>query len=61
MRFENKKKCQDIEERKFNFAVWGIKIVNQLPSFPATFLLGRQVIDSATSINSNIVQVEWRF
>jgi len=53
---DTKKDYQDIEERTFNFAVRIIKMANQLPSSPATFVLGRQIIDSATSINSNIVQ-----
>lgn len=57
MDYENtKKKYQDIDERTFNFAVEVIKFVNQLPPCTATFELGKQVIDSATSINSNIVQ-----
>lgn len=53
---ELKKKYQDIEERTFNFAVRVIKMVNQLPSCGVAFVLGKQVISSATSINSNIIQ-----
>jgi len=51
-----KKTYQDIEERTFNFATRVIEMVNQLPSRPATFVLSKQIIDSVTSINSNIVQ-----
>ena len=51
------KSYQDIEERTFNFSVRVIKMVLQLPSNNvATWKIGGQVIDSATSINSNIVQ-----
>ncbi len=53
---EIKKNYQDIGERTFNFAVRIIKMVNQLPSCPAVFTLGKQIIDSATSIDSNIIQ-----
>jgi four helix bundle protein len=31
-------------------------MVNQLPKVPAVFVMGKQVISSATSVNSNIVQ-----
>lgn len=50
------KNYQDIEERTFNFAVRVIKMVLKLPNNPATWVIGKQVIDSATSINSNVVQ-----
>ncbi len=50
------KDYQDIEERTFLFAVRVIKMVNYLPKGPASWELGKQVIRSATSINSNIVQ-----
>ncbi|PIP33968.1 four helix bundle protein [Candidatus Falkowbacteria bacterium CG_4_10_14_0_2_um_filter_48_10] len=50
------KKYQDIDERTFNFAVRVIKMVLQLPNNVATWKIGGQVINSATSINSNIVQ-----
>jgi four helix bundle protein len=50
------KNYQDIEERTFNFAVRVIKMVLQLPNNVASWKLGGQVINSATSINSNIVQ-----
>ena len=55
---EQKKKYQDIEERTFNFAVRVIKMVSQLNKCPATYVLGKQIISSATSINSNIVQAK---
>ena len=50
------KKYQDIEERTFNFAIQVIKFINQLSPCTATFELSKQLISSATSINSNIVQ-----
>ncbi len=52
---ETKKTYQDIEERTFNFAVRVIKMVNQLSSCTAAFELGKQILNSATSVNSNIV------
>jgi len=53
---ETKITYQDTEERTFNFAVQIIKMVNPLPPCTATFELGKQIIRSATSVNSNIVQ-----
>jgi four helix bundle protein len=53
---ETKKRYQDIEGRTFNFSVRIIKMVNQLPPCTATFELGKQLINSATSVNSNVVQ-----
>lgn len=51
------KKYEDIEERTFKFSVRVIKMVLQLPKNNiATWKIGGQVISSATSINSNIVQ-----
>ncbi|MDD4901706.1 MAG: four helix bundle protein [Patescibacteria group bacterium] len=47
---------QDIDQRTFNFANRVIKMVPQLPNNVATWKIGAQVIDSATSVNSNIVQ-----
>lgn len=52
---ENRKQ-QDIEERTFKFSVRIIKMVLQLPNNSVAWKLGGQVIDSGTSINSNIVQ-----
>ncbi len=56
MSINNNKNYQDIEERTFNFAVRVIKMVLQLPNNAAAWKLGGQVIGSATSINSNVVQ-----
>ena len=55
---ENKNKnYQDIDKRTFDFSVRVIKMVLSLPNNNiATWKLGGQVISSATSINSNIVQ-----
>ena len=53
---QKNKSYQDIEERIFNFAVRVIKMVLQLPNNVATWKLGGQIISSATSINSNVVQ-----
>ncbi len=50
------KHYQDIEERTFNFACRVIKMVLALPNNPATWVMGKQVIDSSTSINSNVCQ-----
>lgn len=50
------KNYQDIEERTFNFSVRVIKMVLQLPNNVASWKIGGQVISSATSINSNIIQ-----
>jgi four helix bundle protein len=47
---------QDIDERTFNFAVRVIRMTYVLPNNPAVWKIVGQVIDSATSINSNIVQ-----
>lgn len=52
---KNKKPYQDIEERTFNFAVRIIKMVDTLPKKTACFVIGRQVIESATSTHSNII------
>ena len=47
---------QDIDERTFKFAVRVIKMVLQLPNNVAAWKIGGQIINSSTSINSNIVQ-----
>lgn len=47
---------KDIDERSFNFSVRVIKMVLQLPSNVASWKIGGQIISSATSVNSNIVQ-----
>ena len=51
----NKDNIEDIDERTFKFAVRVIKMSLQLPHNPASWKLSGQVIDSSTSINSNIV------
>ena len=51
----DKGRNQDIEERTFNFSVRVVKMALQLPSNMATWKIGGQIIDSSTSINSNIV------
>lgn len=49
-------KNKDIEERAFNFSVRIIKMVLQMPNNVASWKLGEQIIKSASSVNSNIVQ-----
>lgn len=52
-------KIQDIEERTFKFAVRVIKMVLTLPKNNiVTWKMGGQLIDSATSTHSNIVQAK---
>ncbi|MFH1546106.1 MAG: four helix bundle protein [Patescibacteria group bacterium] len=51
-----KKVYEDIGERTFKFAVRVIKLISRLPFNTATKVLGNQIIRSATSINSNIVE-----
>ena len=46
---------QDIDERTFQFAVRVVKMVLQLPRNAAAWKIGGQVIDSETSVNSNVV------
>ena len=54
---EEQKRFQDIDERTFQFAVRLIKMALRLPNNNvAVWKIGGQVIDSSTSINSNIVQ-----
>jgi len=50
---ENKQ--EDINERTFKFAVRVIKMTLQLPNNPPSWVIGKQVIRSSTSVNSNIV------
>jgi len=52
---KNKKIYQDIKERAFNFAVRVIKMIDTLPKKTACFVIGRQIIESVTSIHSNII------
>jgi len=54
---EEKKKYPDIEERTFVFAVKVVRLVLKLPNNNVgTWKIGGQIISSATSVNSNIVQ-----
>jgi four helix bundle protein len=46
---------KDIDERTFQFAVRVVKMILQLPRNAAAWKIGGQVIDSATSVNSNVV------
>jgi len=46
---------RDIAERTFDFAVRIIKMVDVLPKKTACFVIGRQIIESGTSIHSNII------
>ena len=48
-------KFQDTEERTYKFAIQIIKLVNEFPKNTAAFILGKQIIRSGTSINSNVV------
>ncbi|MFH1326362.1 MAG: four helix bundle protein [Candidatus Falkowbacteria bacterium] len=51
-------KIWDIDERTFQFAVRVIKMVLCLPNNVVAWKIGGQVINSSTSINSNIVQAK---
>lgn|SRR3989338_1779577 len=52
-------KIWDIDERTFQFAVRVVKMTRYLPSKEmATWIIGKQVIRSAASINSNIVHAK---
>jgi four helix bundle protein len=54
-----KKDFSDFQERTFKFAVMIIKLVNSLPKNNlVTWVLGRQIINSASSIDSNIDQAK---
>ncbi|EKD55918.1 MAG: hypothetical protein ACD_58C00343G0005 [uncultured bacterium] len=49
---------EDFQERTFNFAVKVVKLVLKLPNNSATWILGKQLIASATSIDSNVDQAK---
>jgi len=49
-------KYWDIDDRTFKFAVRVIKMAASLPDNPTVWKIRGQVTDSATSVNSNIVQ-----
>ena len=46
---------QDIDVRTYNFAVRIIEMVLKLPNNVVAWKLGGQIVNSATSINSNVV------
>ncbi|MFA5188246.1 MAG: four helix bundle protein [Patescibacteria group bacterium] len=48
----------DTEIRTYNFAINTIKLVNQFPKTTAAFIIGKQLIRSGTSINSNIIHAK---
>lgn len=54
----NSNKIWDIDERTFRFVVRIIKMVLSLPNNVAAWKIGGQIIASATSINSNVVQAK---
>lgn len=47
---------RDVERRSFDFAVRVLRMVDALPRTIVTIELGKQVVRSATLVNSNIVQ-----
>jgi four helix bundle protein len=53
-----KKTKKNIEERSYKFAVEIIRLVNVFPKTTAAFILGKQIIRSGTSINSNIIHAK---
>ena len=58
---KNKNIHQDIKERAFNFAVRIIKMVDFLPKKTACFVIGKQIIESATSTYSNVIHARASF
>jgi len=55
MYYKNNEGYEDIDERTFNFAVRVIKMTMKLPNNQPSWVIGKQVIRSSTSVNSNIV------
>ncbi|MDD5341386.1 MAG: four helix bundle protein [Patescibacteria group bacterium] len=55
---EEKTKTKDLEERTYKFAIDVIRIVNLFPQKTAAYILGKQIIRSGTSINSNIIHAK---
>lgn len=49
---------KDLEQRTFKFAVRVIKMVLQLPNNSVVWVIGKQLMESATSIHSNIVHAQ---
>lgn len=55
---KNSKDKNSFEKRTFQFAVDVIKLVLQLSQNTATWVLGKQLIGAATSIDSNVIQAK---
>jgi four helix bundle protein len=55
---EHVKKIEDIVQRTYQFAIIIILLVNKFPKTTAAFILGRQLIRSGSSINSNIIHAK---
>jgi four helix bundle protein len=47
-------KKNDITDRTFNFSIDIVKFAKHIPKDPVGFVLGRQLIKSATSIGANV-------
>jgi len=54
----NSKFGKDIEKRTYEFAIKIIRSVNLYPKTTVAFILGKQIIRSGTSINSNIIHAK---
>ncbi len=52
---ETNSKFEDIEPRTYKHAIKVIKLVDKFPKTTAAFILGKQIIRSGSSINSNII------
>lgn len=48
-------KPRDIADRTFDFSIRIIRMVDALPQKQASWILGKQIIRSATSVDSNII------
>jgi len=51
-------KIFDIEKRTYNFALEIINLVNKFRQTTVAFILGKQIIRSGTSINSNLIHAK---
>jgi len=51
-------KIYDIEQRTYKFAIDIIRLVDKFPKTTVAFILGKQLIRSGTSINSNIIHAK---
>ncbi|MCX6745450.1 MAG: four helix bundle protein [Candidatus Parcubacteria bacterium] len=54
----NLNKIYDIEQKTYKFAIDIIKVVDKFPETTVAFILGKQLIRSGTSINSNIIHAK---